>query len=184
MKLVYLGFFSRVFEWVLNHIFEPVFRFVANLLNTVITWIFQEVLAPVLMPVLEDVLEFAIKLWVEIYSTQLYLLYSGLLKLIDYLETAFDVFIGLQNVTYKSENTEITGTLIEVLMQQKDISRVFWILTLGGLGIALMLTIFATAKSALDFDFENKRPVTKVMAAMRKALSSFLRCRFLCSSRC
>lgn len=179
MELVYLGFFSRVFEWVLNHIFEPVFRFVANLLNTAITWIFQEVLAPLLMPVLEDVLEFAIKLWVEIYSTQLYLCFSGVLKLIDYLETAFDVFIGLRDVSFKSGGTEITGTLIEVLMQQKNISRIFWILTIGGLGIAMMLTIFATAKSALDFDFDNKRPVTKVMAAMMKAFIQFFTVPFL-----
>ncbi len=179
MRLVYLGFFSRVFAWVLDHIFEPVFRFVSNLLNIALTWVFQEVLAPVLMPVLEAVLEFAIKLWVEIYSTQLYLLFSGILKLIDYLETAFDVFIGLRDVRIGTGSAAVKGSLIEVLMQQEQVSRVFWVLTLGGLGIAMMLTIIATAKSALDFDFENKRPVTKVLAAMMKAFIQFFTVPFL-----
>lgn len=179
MRLVYLGFFSRVFGWVLDHIFEPVFRFVSNLLNIALTWVFQEVLAPILMPVLEAVLEFAINLWVEIYSTQLYLLFSGILKLIDYLEIAFDVFIGLKDVRVGTGSQAVRGPLIDVLMQQEQVSSVFWVLTLGGLGIAMMLTIIATAKSALDFDFENKRPVTKVLTAMMKAFIQFFTVPFL-----
>lgn len=179
MRFVYLGLFSRICDWVLSHIFEPVFRFVSNLLNVVLTWVFQEVLAPVLMPVLQGILEFAIKLWVEIYSTHLYLLFSGLLKLLDYLETAFDVFIGLRDVTYDSGGTIIEGSLIEVLMQQKNVNQIFWVLTLAGLGIAMILTIIATAKSALDLDFENKRPVTKVLASMMKTFIQFFMIPFL-----
>lgn len=179
MTFVYLGFFSRICDWVLSHIFEPVFRFVSNLLNVVLTWVFQEVLAPVLMPVLQGILEFAIKLWVEIYSTQLYLWFSGILKLIDYLETAFDVFIGLRDVSYGSGKAVIRGSLIEVLMQQENINRIFWVLTLAGLGIAMILTIIATAKSALDLDFENKRPVTKVLASMMKTFIQFFMIPFM-----
>ena len=39
MRFVYLGLFSRICDWVLSHIFEPVFRFISNLLNVVLTWV-------------------------------------------------------------------------------------------------------------------------------------------------
>ncbi len=174
MECVYLGLFQKVFEWVLKNIFGPVFSFVSNLLTTVLTWVFEELLAPILLPILQDVLNFFIDLWKLMYSRQLYLLFSGLLKLIDYLEKAFDVFIGLTEVTYQeADGSEISGTLVEVLMQQKTISTVFWAITLGALGLALILTIYATAKSAFDLDFENKRPVSKVLAAMMKTFVQF-----------
>ena len=181
MEYVYLGLFRKVFEWVLNRIIDPVYRFVSGLLVTVFSWIFNEVLAPVLMPVLKDVLNFFIHLWLEIYSNHLYLLFSGILKIIDYLEMAFDIFIGLKDVTFIDPVTEVKveGTLLEVLMQQNSISTVFWMITLGALGVALILTIYATAKSAFDLDFENKRPVSKVLTAMMKTFIQFFSVPFL-----
>lgn len=174
MEYAYLGLFQKVFEWVLSKIFDPVFRFVSNLLTTVLSWLFEEVLAPILLPVLQEAFEFFIELWKLMYSRQLYLLFTGVLKLIDYLEKAFDVFIGLQDVTYTEANgTVISGTLVEVLMQQKAVSTAFWALTLGALGLAMLLTIYATAKSAFDLDFEQKRPVSKVLAAMMKTFIQF-----------
>ncbi len=179
MNMVYLGLFDRVFEWVLSHIMEPVYKFVANLLTTVLSWVFQKLLAPILMPILKETLYFAIDLWKTLYSVQLYSLFSGVLKLIDYLETAFDVFIGVRDVTYTDRGTRITGSLLEVLIQQKTVSTVFWALTLGALGLALVLTVYATAKSAFDLDFENKRPVSKVLASMMKTFIQFFTVPFL-----
>lgn len=174
MERAYLGLFQKVFEWVLAKIVEPVYGFVSGLLMDVFSWIFKEILAPLLMPVLEEALDFFIKRWLEIYSNHLYLLFSGLLKLIDYLETAFDVFIGLRDVTYTEPGgAVVTGTLVEVLTQQKTVSTVFWVITLGALGIAMILTIYATAKSAFDLDFENKKPVSKVLTAMMKTFIQF-----------
>lgn len=173
MEYAYLGLFQKVFEWVLSKILDPVIRFVSNLLTTVLSWLFEEVLAPILFPVLKDALQFFVDLWMLIYSRFIYLLFSGILKLIDYLEKAFDVFIGLENVTYTVDGREISGTLVEVLMQQKAVSTAFWALTLGALGLSLLLTIYATAKSAFDLDFENKRPVSKVLAAMMKTFIQF-----------
>ena len=179
MELVYIGFFSRIFEWVLSSIFDPVYRFVSGLLTTVFSWLFNTILAPVLMPILKDVLQFVYELWMRIYCTEFYILLSGVLKIIDYMEKAFDVFIGLSDVTYKTGETNVTGSLVDVLLQQGTVSTVFWMITLGGLGLALMLTIYATAKSAFDLDFENKRPVSKVLAAMMKTFVQFFTVPFL-----
>lgn len=177
---MYLGLFQKVFEWVLKNIFDPVYQFVSGLLTTVMTWVFEELLAPLLFPVLKEALEFFIDIWKLMVSRQMYLLFTGLLKLVDYLEKAFDVFIGLQDVTYTDSSGVVTsGTLVEVLMQQKTVSTVFWALTLGALGLALLLTIFATAKSAFDLDFENKRPVSKVLSSMMKTFVQFFTVPFL-----
>ncbi|MBE5972304.1 MAG: hypothetical protein E7246_07300 [Lachnoclostridium sp.] len=173
MEIAYLGLFDEVFEWVLSHIFDPVFQWLTNLLTTVFTWIFKELLEPILLPILKSMMEFAFELWMDIYSTFIYGLFAGVLKLIDYLETAFDVFIGLREVSYTSGDTTIRGSLLEVLLQMDTVNTVFWALTIAGLAIAIMLTIYATAKSTLDFDFENRRPVSKVLSAMLKTFFQF-----------
>lgn len=177
MELAYLGLFSKVFNWVLDKIFEPIFKWLTGLLNTVFTWIFNEILSPVLLPILEEALGWFIELWLDIYSTFIYSLFAGVLRLIDYMEMAFDIFIGIQDVSYyptSQPNPVIKDSLIQVLLQQKTVSTVFWMLTIAGLAIALMLTIFATAKSAFDLDFENKRPVSRVLTAMTKTFIQFL----------
>jgi len=158
----------------LDRIFDPIFKWLTNLLTTIFTWIFNEILAPVLLPILEAVLEFAIELYKDIYAVHMYTLFSTVLKLIDYLETAFDVFIGIDEVTYHGgAGNEIKGSLLEVLLQQENISKIFWILTCGGLALALLLTIYGVAKSSFDLDFENKRPVSKVLTAMMKTFVQF-----------
>ena len=168
MELAYLGLFSKIFNWVMDKIFDPVFKFISDLLSTVLSWVFNEILAPILFPILEEVLEFAIDLYSTIYSMHLYALFSGVLKIVDYLEIAFDVFIGRRDVTYTNAGETISGSLLEILVQHEMVSTVFWALTLSGFGIAMMLTIFGTAKSAFDLDFENKRPVSRVLTAMMK----------------
>lgn len=174
MELAYLGLFSKIFNWVMDKIFDPVFKFISDLLSTVFSWVFNEILAPILFPILEEVLEFAIDLYTTIYSFQIYSLFAGVLKIIDYLEIAFDVFIGRRDVTYViDKNTKISGSLLEILVQHEMVSKVFWVLTLSGFGIAMILTIFGTAKSAFDLDFENKRPVSKVLTAMMKCFIQF-----------
>lgn len=172
MEIAYLGLFEKIADWVFSNLLGPVFNFVSDLLTTVLGWLFENVLAPVLIPVLEDAVGFFLDLWMTVASTWYYMLLSGLLKLIDYLQTAFDTFIGLRDVTYINGNEKITGPLLEVLFQQKTISTLFWALTLGGLAIALILTIIATARSAFDLDFENKRPVSRVLSAFFKTFIS------------
>ena len=174
MELAYLGLFTKIYSWIMDKIFDPIYKFVSDLLSTILSWVFNNILAPILFPILEEVLEFAIDLYKTIYSFQLYSLFAGILKLVDYLEIAFDVFIGRREITYITDSgAEITGTLLEVLVQHEVVSTVFWLLTLGGIGIALILTIIGTAKSAFDLDFENKRPVSKVLTAMMKTFIQF-----------
>ena len=174
MHIAYLGLFQKIFNWVLDKIFAPVFDWLTDLISEVFTWVFDEILSPILLPILEAVMEFAIDLFMKIFGLRFYMIFSGLLQLIDYIEEAFNVFIGLTDVTYTQVGGDTTtGPLLDVLLGQETVSRVFWLLTCGGLAIALGLTIYATAKSAFDLDFENKRPVSKVLTAMMKTFIQF-----------
>lgn len=172
MEIVYLGLFQQIANWVFSKILSPIFSFISDLLTTVLSFLFENILAPILMPVLENAIRFFFDLWNDMMATQYYMLLSALLKLIEYLETAFDTFIGLKDVSYVTETGTVTGPLLEVLFSQKSVSMLFWALTLGGLAIALMLTIIATAKSSFDLDFENKRPVSRVLTAFLKTFFS------------
>ncbi|MGN0987559.1 MAG: hypothetical protein ACI4OO_06965, partial [Otoolea sp.] len=173
MEMAYLGLFQKIFNWVLNHIFDPVFKWLSKLLSTALSWLFNELLADILLPVLKDTVEYFIELLMDIFCGVIYGLFSGILKLIDYLEIAFDVFIGVRDVSFGSNGNKITGSLLEILFQQETINKTFWILTSAGLAIALLLTIYMTAKSAFDLDFENRKPVSKVLASMMKTFVQF-----------
>ena len=173
MEIAYLGLFQDVCDWVLAHIMQPIYEWLSSLLTSVLTWVFQEIFQPFLEPILEKAIEFFIELWLDIYSVFLYTGFSAILKLIDYIETAFDIFIGLRDVSFTQGGDTITGSLLEVLLQMDTINKIFWAFTLSGLGIAMILTIYATAKSAFDLDFENRRPVSKVLASMMKTFITF-----------
>ena len=177
MELAYLGLFEKVFNWIMDRIFEPIFQWLSGLLSTVFTWIFNNILSPILLPILETVMNFMFDLIMQIWGNILYSIFAGILKLIDYMEIALDIFIGIRDVTYypdpTNKNIYINGSLIEVLLQQENVSTVFWLITIAGIAIAMMLTIFGTAKSAFDLDFDNKRPVSKVLTEMMKAFIQF-----------
>lgn len=178
MEMAYLGLFQKILDWVLKKIFDPIFDWLSGLLTTVFSWIFNELLSDTLLTVLESVLNWTFGVLKTIFGSLIYGIYSRLLKLIDYMETAFDVFIGLRDVTYTTteaggKSVTVTGSLLEVLLQQETINTVFWVITMAGLTLALVFTIYATTKSMIDLDFENKRPVSKVLSAMMKTFIQF-----------
>lgn len=174
MEMAYLGLFQKIFKWVLNHIFDPVFKWLSTLLSTALSWLFNELLADILLPVLKDMVTYFVELFMDIFCTLIYGVFSGILKLIDYMEIAFDVFIGVRDdITFTSGGKTTVGTLLEVLFQQETVNKVFWILTAAGLAIAMLFTIYMTAKSAFDLDFDNRRPVSKVLASMMKTFVQF-----------
>lgn len=174
LQIAYLGFFDALFGWIIDLILTPVFKFVAGLLNTVFSWLFENILAPILLPVLKTVITWAFDLFIEIFSSVFYMILVSLLKIIDYMQIAFDVFIGFTDVSYRtSSGSVVKGNLLEILFQYGNVQTVFWILILGGLGIAFIFTIYAVSRSSFDIDFENKRTVSKVMTSFFKTFIQF-----------
>lgn len=174
IQIAYLGFFDALFGWIIDLILTPVFKFVAGLLNTVFSWLFENVLAPVLMPVLKTVITWALDLFIEVFSSVFYMILVTFLKIIDYMQIAFDVFIGFTDVSYQtSSGIVVQGNLLEILFQYGNVQTVFWVLILGGLGVAFIFTIYAVSRSSFDIDFENKRTVSKVLSSFFKTFIQF-----------
>lgn len=170
MTMVYLGLFSQIFEWIWNKILAPVVNFVADLLGQLFGWIFNTILLPILTKVLKEVLDQFLPLLKEIFSGILYRILSWIFKMIDYMNIAFDIFIGTSKVSYGEKNL----SLLNAMMSVDLVSKAFWIITALGIGMAMLLCIYAVMKSSLDFDFENKRPVGAVMRSMLKCFFQFL----------
>ena len=136
MDIVYLGLFSKVLNWVLDKIFNPIFKFISNLLSTVFGWIFDKVLGPIISSVLVPIMNWLIETIFELFAEVFYRIYVAILSLVDTMQMAFDVLIGLTPV--KDDDS-----LLDVLIQNDNISTAFWQIAILGLGIAMMLTIFA-----------------------------------------
>jgi hypothetical protein len=176
LLFILLGIFDSVFNWVLNKILSPVFNFVSNLLGTVITWIFQNILAPVIKFALEAVFPALWKLLITLLAGFLYGVLAIIFKLIDTVQSGFDVLIGLQPVRYSlpTGGTVTNKSLLEVLFTHSVMGDVFFRISVVAVVLAFLAAIYATARSALDFDMENKRPVGQVMRSFFKSGVTFL----------
>lgn len=184
MQIVYLGLFAKVFNWVFNKILSPVINFIGNILSKVLGWVFTKILIPVL--------NFVINSFIEVWKVEIKLLFSTfllkvnlfLLAVVDAFENAMDYFIGITKVTYyaggiESGSTGVPMTMLEAFISLPIIRYVFLLVTALGLGLALVFTIIGVMKSTLDFDFENKRPVSAVLSSFMKTCIQFLIVPFL-----
>lgn len=174
MEMCYLGIFDWVFGQVMDHIFTPVFSFVSSLISAGLGYIFQYVLGPVVLPILQVAWDWYTKIMFFLYGALYYEILKFILSVVDYLEKAFGIFIGLEPVTYYPNGPGggevIQGSLLEVLFNMDAVRNAFWIITFSGVCIAVVLTIYGVAKSAFDLDFENKRPVSHVLSQLMKSV--------------
>lgn len=175
MEMVYLGLFDQIFNQVLDRILMPVFNFVISILNVSLAFIFNDLLGSFLIPILEIAFDKYILACGFLFGTTSYeILVKPCFSILDTVERAFDVFIGLDNVIYYPNGTAgmaVTDkTLLETLFSFPTVQNAFWLIALSGIGIALLLSIYGVARSALDLDFENKKPVSHVMSQLFKAV--------------
>lgn len=174
MEYSYMGIFSTIFNWVLEKILSPVFQFISKLLSSALSWIFNSVLAPLLKEVFWPLLKDLVNLIMEILAGVIYGIYAEILKIVDNMSSIFNYMIGLENVTYKKESM----SLLEALFKIDGLRTAFLMISVIGLGIAMVTAIYATMQSALDLDFENKRPVSKVMGAFFRCFLQLLTVEF------
>lgn len=175
MEMVYLGLFEQIFNQVLDRIFMPVFDFIISIMNVGFSFIFNDILAGVLLPVLEIAFEKYIIAYQFVFGTVTYEIFiKPCFSILDTVESAFDLFIGTKNVLYYPNGTAgavvSDKTLLEVLLTFPTVQNAFWLITVSGIAIALLLSIYGVARSALDLDFENKKPVSHVMSQLFKSI--------------
>lgn len=174
MQVAYLGLFSRILDWVMSKIFQPVFDFIAWLLGEVFSWLFNTVLSPIIEWALKAVIPVLIDALQAMFAGILYSIMSALLQVVDYMETAFDIFIGIRDVTYTPDGSLVkqTDSLLNTIFEISSIREAMFLVTIMAAGVAVLFAIYATIKSMGDLD--GRRPIGRVLQSCGKAALHFM----------
>ncbi len=176
MPIQSLGIFDSVFDWVCDKIFDPIISWLSKILNSIFEWILNTIVIPLLMPVFEFLWNIVIANIADIFFSFIYNGYCQWLWLLDQLQSGFDVLIGLKDVTYYSEaaGEDTQTTLLQYFMNNDIIRNAIVSITFIALGLSIIFAIYSVMRSTLDFDFEGKRPVGKVLNSVAKTMIAFL----------
>ena len=176
MPIQSLGIFDRVFDWVCNKIFNPIIEWLSKILNSIFEWILNTIVIPLLKPVFDFLWNIVIANIADLFYTFIYTGYCKMLWLLDQLQNGFDVLIGLKDVTYTSAETgaKTQSTLLQYFMNNEIIRNALISITFIALALSIIFSIYAIMRSTLDFDFEGKRPVGRVLNSVAKMMIAFL----------
>ena len=167
MSFVYCGWLDSALQWVLRNVISPVFNCIKSVLNSVFSFIYGNVLGPILDKTVYAAARKIGDIILDAIFKALYALAKMALQILDCLSDLFDTLLGVQNVIFKGEET----TLLRAFLNMDGVRRAFWYINFFALGLAVIFAIYGVTRSMLDFDFENKRPVSRVMSSL---LSSVL----------
>lgn len=175
MPIQSLGIFDSVFDWVCNKIFNPIIEWLSKILNSIFEWILNSIVIPLLKPVFDFLWNIVIANIADLFYSFIYTGYCEFLWLLDQLQNGFDVLIGLKDVTYTAETGEKTqSTLLQYFMNNEIIRNALISITFIALALSIIFAIYAVMRSTLDFDFEGKRPVGRVLNSVAKTMIAFL----------
>ena len=176
MPIQSLGIFDSVFDWVCSKIFDPIIDWLSKILNSIFEWILNTIVIPLLMPVFEFLWNIVIANIADIFFSFIYNGFCQWLWLLDQLQSGFDVLIGLKDITYYSEaaGEDTQTTLLQYFMNNDIIRNALVSITFIALGLSIIFAIYSVMRSTLDFDFEGKRPVGKVLNSVGKTMIAFL----------
>ena len=161
MEIVYLGLLSTIFNAIFEAILSPIFKFISSLLETVLGWLFENVLGPLLENVLWPIFEGVVELVFEILAEMIYGVLASILQIVDAMQSAFNIFSGLQPVSYVNYSEPLP--LIEMLFRMDTIQWAVMIVTVIGLCLTFVFAILGTARSMLELDVDNARPISRVL---------------------
>lgn len=175
MPIQSLGIFDSVFDWVCDKLFDPLISWLSNILNSIFEWIIDNVVVPLLMPVFEFLWNIIIANIMDIFYKMIYNGYCEFLWFFDQLQSGFDVLIGLQDVTYvDSSGVKTKSTMLEYFINNQTIRNAVISITFIALALSIIFAIYSVIRSTLDFDFEGRRPVGKVLNSVAKTMIAFL----------
>ena len=131
--------------------------------------IFDEVLTPILTDVLMVVIDLVGNTLMDIFGELLLQGLVILLKIVDFLESIFDIFSGNRDVGVNGHSMD----LLSAFFSMDKVKMAFLMVTILAVGMAFLFTIATVAKSISDMTLDNKRPVGKVLGSGMKAALTF-----------
>ncbi len=174
MNMVYLGFLSDPIGWMMENFLDPLFELVGNLLNTVFTWLFNTLLEPALRNAIIPLCVALGKIIWEMIAGVVYSLMASIWKLLDSMETAYDIFIGISKVTDTTATEKEATTLLEALYNIPTFRSAFYYILALSFVMLFMFTIYSVSKSIFDLETERPKTVSHVMTSFMKACVQFL----------
>ncbi len=175
MPIQTLGIFDSVYDWVANKLINPLMTWLGNILSSIFNWIFEDILQPYVFPVIENLWNSIFVNIANVLYADLYSHYCGALDLLDTLTKGFDVLIGLSDITYLDEHgIQQSDTLLNYVIFHSNMRSIIAGVTFIALALAIMFAVYSVMRSTLDFDFEGRRPVGRVMTAAFKTMIAFL----------
>lgn len=163
---------SAIFEAIVT----PIAGAVSNVVSTALGFVINDVLSPMLKALFNSIVEPILGLigdvllaWLHVRT---YYLYVAVLRIIDILEYAFNVFGGISKVNVIDGKSTSSDFLLNIFFSNSGVSYVFWGITLLAFGVSLIFGIIAVIRSSADLD--GKRPVGKVLGAIAKTGLTFL----------
>ena len=172
MTTLYIMSFKEIIDWILDKIIKPVLKFLSDILGKILGFIFQEILAPILVEVLWPLAEFFIEAIMQSLAGAFYEILVRILKIIDVIEVLFDTLMGANPVRLGDKS----GSIVTLLLTSPDIKKVYLMIVVFSLALLMLFSIYAVARSAADFDFKGKKPVSRVL---KLTFSAFLQMLFL-----
>ncbi len=163
---------SAIFDAVVTPVTNAVGKVISTVLNTVINDVLMPILEPFFKSLVEPILGLIGDLFMAWIHIRTYYMYVAVLRVIDVLEYAFNIFGGVSDVTVVKDGQRSTDFLLNVFFTNSGVSKIFWSITLLAFAVSLVFGIIAVMKSTTDLD--GKRPVGKVIGAIAKTGLTFL----------
>lgn len=184
MQYVYIGLFDTLFQKLFDALLKPIVTFLGSLLSTVFSWLFNNVLSPLLQHLAIPIFKILLDLVVKSLSGIFYSILAEILKLVDYMEKAFRIVVGLDPVLVKLDGASVWARVMgvesssgytrmpitEAFFSFSGVHTVYWMLNFIGLTLVMLFATIGVARSAFDLDFEGKRPVSRVLSSLFRAV--------------
>lgn len=153
----YLGAFDKIAEWIFSGI------------SKALTWLFNSIFGPIFEAVLEPVAAQIINLFMVSWSSILYDVFRGLLRLIDIIQTSFMLFAGVTPVTYHDESY----SLVELFFTDHAVGTAFRGIILLAVTLCFVFTVVAVLRKMADVEQEQGRSLGMILTDMMKSILGF-----------
>ena len=151
-----------------------------ELLKDMFNTIFEDVLSPVLESVFNTLVNLLGDLFWRLFSDILLDGFIILLKLVNFVESMFNLFSGLASVTVQTESGTAKTSLLSYMFQLNGISKAFAVISVIAALLAFLFSMYSTGKSMGDLPFDdNAAPITTVLKNGMKSAVTFLIIPFL-----
>ncbi len=163
---------GAIYDAVVTPVTDAIGKVISTVLNTVINDVLIPVLGPFFKSLVEPILGLIGDLFLAWIHIRTYYLYVAVLRIIDILEYAFNIFGGVSDITVVKNGQRSSDFLLNVFFTNSGVSKIFWSITLLAFSVSIVFGIIAVMRSTTDL--EGKRPVGKVIGSILKTGLTFL----------